>query len=116
MAVWPAPSEPKAKLVKPVATDNGITTGDGKLHSWTDLSALTLPELRSVYTTQTKELHYKGKLPKADTFLHSTRASVKRRFVWEGQSMQGSRVNAERVLQQARVEHRSAKEIMDLWS
>ena len=71
MAVWPAPSEPKAKLVKPVATDNGITTGDGKLHSWTDLSALTLPELRSVYTTQTKELHYKGKLPKADTFLSS---------------------------------------------
>ena len=60
MAVWPAPSEPKAKLVKPVATDNGITTGDGKLHSWTDLSALTLPELRSLYTTQTKELHYKG--------------------------------------------------------
>ena len=83
MAVWPAPPEPTEANVKPVATDNGVTTGDGKLHSWTDLSALTLPELRSVYTTQTKELNYKGKLPKAEPFLSGAGRAPnhKRQFV-----------------------------------
>ena len=120
MAVWPAPSEPKAKLVKPVATDNGITTGDGKLHSWTDLSALTLPELRSLYTTQTKELHYKGEgeAAKSRHFLVFGRpcgleSGQRQKAVRMGRSeyarpaVQGSRVNAERVLQQARVERTS---------